>query len=176
MRKIVASGRKRGASSAWKTGVRKFFRPVMRAIRLAGGHQAVCRKPAWQRWRALAGRAARGRIAVGGSGEGSAVRSRWPRTESPTLVWMLSAHQEAQARGRHDSDSAQEQLSIAEKPRAGFLERGIGPNGSPERSRGLRRTGGELRRSREPPGWPNRPRCGEDGCLCWTARHVPVAC
>ena len=36
-------------------------------------------------------------------------------------------------------------LSIAEKPRAGFLERGIGPNGSPERSRGLRRTGGELR-------------------------------
>src|SRR5438445_4904982 len=44
MRKIVASGGKRGASSASRTGVRKCSPPATSAIRLAGGHRVVCRE------------------------------------------------------------------------------------------------------------------------------------
>jgi len=44
-RKIAASGGKRGDSSAWRTAVRKSFRPAMNVTRLAGGHQVACHEP-----------------------------------------------------------------------------------------------------------------------------------
>jgi len=61
-------------------------------------------------------------------------------------------------------------------PGRGFWNAGSGQTGRPSGAEGSEGREASCALSREPPGWPNRPRCGEDGCRCWTARHVPVAC
>src|SRR5438876_5358112 len=45
MRRIVASGGKRGDSSAWRTGVRGSSRPATSVIRLAGDRRALSTDP-----------------------------------------------------------------------------------------------------------------------------------